>query len=79
MPQEREPLRSQACESKLAEQQGSLPRLMSAHEVADLVRRTRRTLLNWEKASLLIPIRIGRSKYYRLSDVERLINGRDEE
>lgn len=75
MPQERQPFPSHACEPRPGEQQASLPRLMSAREVADLVRRTRRTLLNWEAAGLLIPVRIGRSKYYRQADVERLVNG----
>lgn len=53
----------------------SLPGLLSAAEVAELFQRTTRSLFNWECRGLLIPLRIGRSKYYRLSDVERLING----
>lgn len=53
----------------------SLPGLLSAGDVAELFQRTTRSLFNWECRGLLIPVRIGRSKYYRLRDVERLLNG----
>ena len=47
--------------------------LMTAREVADLFGRELRTLSNWEREGLLIPIRIRARRYYRRSDVEALL------
>jgi hypothetical protein len=49
--------------------------LMPAAAVARLFGRTLRTLSNWERSGLLVPIRIRRQRYYRLSDVEALLRG----
>ena len=51
------------------------PDLLPAAEVARLVRRTLRTLSNWERAGLLVPIRIRRQRYFRLHEVEALLQG----
>ena len=47
--------------------------LLPAADVARLFGRTLRTLSNWERAGLLIPIRIRRQCYFRLRDVEALL------
>jgi len=51
------------------------PDLLPAAEVARLFGRTLRTLSNWERAGLLVPIRIRRQRYFRLSEVEALLHG----
>jgi phage terminase Nu1 subunit (DNA packaging protein) len=51
------------------------PDLLPAADVARLFGRTLRTLSNWERAGLLIPIRIRRQRYFRLRDVEALLRG----
>ena len=35
----------------------------------------RRTLYRWEKSGYLIPVRIGNSVRYKLSDINALLNG----
>lgn len=61
-----------------ADPDASARRLLREAEVADFFQRTRRTLYNWERAGLLQPIRIGRSKFYRPADIERLAGGDDQ-
>jgi DNA-binding transcriptional MerR regulator len=34
-----------------------------------------RTLSNWEKAEVLIPVRIRGRRYYRLDDIQKLLAG----
>lgn len=51
------------------------PDLLPAAEVARLFGRTQRTLCNWERAGLLVPIRIRRQRYFRLREVEALLQG----
>ena len=51
------------------------PDLLPAADVARLFGRTLRTLSNWERAGLLIPIRIRRQRYFRLRDLEALLCG----
>ena len=51
------------------------PDLLPAAEVARLFGRTLRTLSNWERAGLLVPIRICRQRYFRLREVEALLHG----
>ncbi len=51
------------------------PDLLPAAEVARLFGRTLRTLSNWERAGLLVPIRIRRQRYFRLREVEALLHG----
>jgi DNA-binding transcriptional MerR regulator len=52
-----------------------LSRLLPAAEVARIFGRTLRTLSNWEKAGLLVPVRIRGQRLYRISDVERVLDG----
>jgi hypothetical protein len=49
--------------------------LLPAREVALLFRRDLRTLFNWERAGLLIPLRIRKRRFYRRTDVEKMILG----
>ena len=51
--------------------------LLTAQEVADRFRRTPRTLWNWERDGVLIPVRVRGRKLYRLVDVDRLAGGDD--
>lgn len=47
--------------------------LLTAREVADLFRKTLRTLSNWEAAGLLTVIRLRGRRYFRRSEIERLL------
>ncbi len=49
------------------------PPLISARAAAELFGRTCRTLRNWEARGWLTPVRIGRGLFYRLADIEDLI------
>ena len=51
--------------------------LLTAREVARRFRRLLRTLANWEPAGLLIPLRIRKRRFYRWTDVEKMILGSD--
>ena len=46
--------------------------LLPARPVAASLGRTDRTLRNWERRGWLLPVRIGRSVFYRPSDIEAL-------
>lgn len=48
-------------------------KLLPAVQAAELFHRTTRTLRNWEARGLLPGVRIGRSLYFKLGDIERLI------
>jgi hypothetical protein len=48
------------------------PQFVTATEVARRFRRTPRTLWNWEQRGVLVPVRTGRNRLYRLADVEAL-------
>jgi hypothetical protein len=50
-------------------------KLIPAVQAAQLFHRTTRTLRNWEARGLLPGLRIGRSLYFKLSDIELLIAG----
>jgi len=50
-----------------------LPSILSAPETAALFGRDIRTLSNWEKAGLLIPVRINRRRFFRVSDIKKLL------
>ena len=47
-------------------------RLLTARSVAVTFGRTLRTLSNWERRGLLIPIRHAGLRYYRVSEVREL-------
>lgn len=49
--------------------------LLPAAEVARLFGRTLRTLANWERAGLLVPIRLRRQRYYRVAELQALLTG----
>jgi hypothetical protein len=49
--------------------------LVTSVQAAQLFHRTTRTLRNWEARGLLPGVRIGRSLYFKLSDIERLCAG----
>jgi len=51
----------------------ALPSVFSASETAALFGRDVRTLSNWEKAGLLIPVRINRRRFFRVSDIKKLL------
>lgn len=48
--------------------------LLTAREVADLFRRTLKTISNWERAGLLTAIRLRGRRYFRRSDIEQLLD-----
>jgi excisionase family DNA binding protein len=47
--------------------------LMTTREVAALFRRTDRTIRSWVARGLLEPVRIGRTVYFRRSDIEKIL------
>lgn len=49
------------------------PALMTTSEVAELFRRTDRTIRNWVRAGLLAPVRVGRAVFFREADVLGLL------
>jgi len=49
------------------------PALLSAAEVAAMFGRTPRTLFNWERAGVLMPLRIRRRRYYSVAQIEALL------
>ena len=52
-----------------------VPELMTSGEVAALFRRTTRTIRNWVRDGHLRPVCIGRTRLFRRSDVDQLIDG----
>ena len=59
---------------RLAEMaQSEIPRLMKRLEVARHFGCTPRTLWNWEQKGLLTPVRVGRSVFYNLDQIETLM------
>ena len=51
-------------------------RLLSVGEVGEVFGRTPRSLSRWIKAGHLTPVRIGRSVFFRATDIQELITGR---
>lgn len=51
------------------------PTLMSVQDVCRLFHRTDRTIRNWIKRGHLHPVRVGRSVFFRRSEVDALIAG----
>lgn len=49
---------------------------LSARETAEMIGVTRATLWRWEKTGYLVPIKRGNSVYYRLSDINKFLEGR---
>lgn len=48
---------------------------LSARETAEMIGATRTTLWRWEKTGYLVPIKRGNSVYYRLSDINKFMEG----
>lgn len=53
----------------------SLPRLLTAAEVAAVFRRSERALRDWVRRGHLVPVRIGRAVFFREEEVRALLNG----
>lgn len=51
--------------------------MLPARRVADLFDISLRTLLNWEAADVLRPVRVQGRRYYRRDDVLRLLEQRE--
>ena len=49
--------------------------LLRAKEVMSVIDVSRTTLVRWEAAGYLVPIRIGGRLRYKIEDVERIIKG----
>ena len=49
--------------------------LLRAKEVMSIIGVSRTTLVRWEAAGYLVPIRIGGRLRYKIEDVERIIKG----
>jgi DNA-binding transcriptional MerR regulator len=54
------------------DQTEALPALTAARDVAAVHNVTLRTLSNWERKGVLVPLRISGRRYYRSSDLLRL-------
>jgi excisionase family DNA binding protein len=48
--------------------------LMTTREVAEVFRRSERTIRDWVRKGWLKPVRVGRSVYFRRADIERLLD-----
>jgi excisionase family DNA binding protein len=47
---------------------------MTTREVAEVFRRSERTIRDWVRKGWLKPVRVGRSVYFRGADIERLLD-----
>lgn len=54
---------------------GAFARVLPAAAVASLFSRTLRTLANWERRGILVPLRIAGRRYHQEADVEALLVG----
>ena len=54
----------------------SLPKLLTAAEVAAVFRRSERALRDWVRRGYLAPLRVGRAVYFREEEVRALLGGR---
>ena len=52
------------------------PKLLTAAEVAAIFRRSERALRDWVRRGHLVPVRVGRSLYFREEEVRALLGGR---
>lgn len=50
-------------------------RLLAAPDVAALFGRTLRTLFNWERRGILVPVRMAGRRFYRVADIAALTSG----
>lgn len=55
---------------------GKHERFLTAEEVKNIVSISTSTLVRWEKAHILMPVRVGGRKRYRETDVMNLVTGR---
>ncbi|MCA3155080.1 MAG: MerR family transcriptional regulator [Burkholderiales bacterium] len=56
----------------MSDQVEALPALIPARDVAEACNVTLRTLTNWERKGVLLPLRISGRRYYRSADLLRL-------
>ncbi|ATR19507.1 hypothetical protein CTJ15_03840 (plasmid) [Roseomonas sp. FDAARGOS_362] len=54
----------------------SLPKLLTAAEVAAVFRRSERALRDWVRRGYLAPLRVGRALYFHEEEVRALLGGR---
>ncbi|AWV20080.1 hypothetical protein RADP37_04726 (plasmid) [Roseomonas mucosa] len=54
----------------------SLPKLLTAAEVAAVFRRSERALRDWVRRGYLAPVRVGRAVYFHEEEVRALLGGR---
>jgi predicted site-specific integrase-resolvase len=52
----------------------SLPRLLSARQVATIFDRSERTIRGWVRAGYLKPVRVGRAVFFRAEDIAALLD-----
>lgn len=53
----------------------SLPKLLTAAEVAAVFRRSERALRDWVRRGYLVPVRVGRAVFFREEEVRDLLGG----
>ncbi len=53
----------------------SLPKLLTAAEVAAVFRRSERALRDWVRRGYLVPVRVGRAVFFREEEVRTLLGG----
>ena len=51
--------------------------LLTTKDLQDLFNVCRSTIINWERASHLLPYKVGRKKYYRAEDLRDYIENRN--
>ena len=56
--------------------ENAVEKLLTKQEVMEKFGVCHTTLWNWDKAKLLVPVKIGRKIHYRLGDVQQLLQRR---
>lgn len=51
-------------------------RYLTKNEAAEMLKVSRQTLVRWEKAGYLVPVKVGNAHRYRVEDVEAQRDGR---
>ena len=60
----------------IGREQKTPERYLTQKEAAEKLNASENTLWRWKKTKYLVPSKVGNSVYYKLSDIEKLLEGR---